>query len=152
MESVSKYYYPYFLIQKFNLNFFFISAPCTSNPCGVYGLCYGISFPPPMLDRFYCVCSPGFNGELCEQEVDECATAPCKNGVCFDLVSAFYCSCPAGYTGQFCEISKNTWLHSVLAFYGYSCLRFKWRPRVSTRCLWRRRMPIDNTCKLQVCV
>ncbi|XP_063436580.1 fibropellin-1-like [Mytilus trossulus] len=39
------------------------------------------------------------------QDVNECASSPCKNGgTCVDKVNAFTCSCPGGFSGDMCEI------------------------------------------------
>ena len=37
---------------------------------------------------YVCQCPPGFTGEKCEQEVNECTSEPCQNaGRCVDMVS-----------------------------------------------------------------
>ncbi|XP_065174482.1 uncharacterized protein LOC135804524 isoform X1 [Sycon ciliatum] len=37
------------------------------------------------------------------QQVNECASNPCKQGVCVDGVFSFTCTCPSGFTGTLCE-------------------------------------------------
>ena len=57
---------------------------------------------------FRCLCDVGFQGTLCEQEVDECENEPCRNGgTCRDLIGTFKCSCPPGTSGTRCEINVD---------------------------------------------
>ncbi|PIO34262.1 hypothetical protein AB205_0200690 [Aquarana catesbeiana] len=45
----------------------------------------------------------GYSGQLCEMEIDNCASAPCKNGaVCINKVNAYSCLCQKGWTGSNC--------------------------------------------------
>ncbi|XP_024272991.1 protein crumbs homolog 2 [Oncorhynchus tshawytscha] len=54
---------------------------------------------------FLCHCQPGFAGESCEVNVDECESAPCQNrGSCEDLVNSYWCVCLPGFTGVHCEV------------------------------------------------
>lgn len=53
---------------------------------------------------FSCECRPGFEGEHCEIEVDECASQPCRNGaICRDYVNSFVCECKPGFDGILCD-------------------------------------------------
>jgi len=48
-----------------------------------------------------CDCAAGFNGTMCENDIDECATGnQCENGAtCIDGIASYSCICPAGFTG-----------------------------------------------------
>ncbi|KAI1238644.1 hypothetical protein IHE44_0013382 [Lamprotornis superbus] len=60
------------------------------------------------LRPFVCRCLPGYEGSLCETDVDECLPSPCHNdGTCHNLVGGFSCSCPEGFTGMACERDVN---------------------------------------------
>lgn len=50
-----------------------------------------------------CVCPPGYVGERCEGDVNECLSDPCDpNGSynCVQLVNSYRCECRTGYTGM----------------------------------------------------
>lgn len=57
-----------------------------------------------LTNDFECRCVPGFLGELCETNVDDCELRPCANGgSCKDLVNDFECTCRPGFRGKFCN-------------------------------------------------
>lgn len=56
---------------------------------------------------FTCECIPGFTGDFCETNIDECASSPCINGQCIDGINAYSCDCWPGYEGFNCEIEIN---------------------------------------------
>lgn len=42
------------------------------------------------INNFYCQCDNGYEGTLCESEVDECAAyTPCIHGKCFDRIGTY---------------------------------------------------------------
>lgn len=56
------------------------------------GLCKDIS------NSHRCVCATGYDGSYCETEINECASAPCKNGAtCHDHIGRYNCDCPMGF-------------------------------------------------------
>lgn len=47
---------------------------------------------------------PGFTGQLCEENINDCVPEPCHHGLCKDGIATFSCECYAGYTGSICNI------------------------------------------------
>ncbi|MGB0592527.1 MAG: EGF domain-containing protein [Myxococcota bacterium] len=57
---------------------------------------------------FVCECAAGFEGDVCEVDIDECAGDPCQNGgTCTDGVASFVCECTAGFEGAVCELDVD---------------------------------------------
>lgn len=48
----------------------------------------------------------GFDGDNCENNMDDCAGVDCGQGECIDGVEQAFCKCPVGFTGLSC--SKTT--------------------------------------------
>ncbi|XP_034298784.1 protocadherin Fat 4 [Pantherophis guttatus] len=97
---------------------------CLQNPCQNGGSCLKkLAVNPKLrsydsvpviimanepLQPFTCRCMPGYDGTLCETDIDECFPSPCHNGgTCHNLVGRFSCSCPNGFTGIACERDVN---------------------------------------------
>ncbi|XP_072481071.1 protocadherin Fat 4 isoform X1 [Notamacropus eugenii] len=98
--------------------------PCVHGPCQNGGSCLRrLAVSPTMksheslpviivtnepLQPFLCKCLPGYTGNWCETDIDECLPSPCHNGgTCHNLVGGFSCSCPEGFTGRACERDIN---------------------------------------------
>lgn len=70
---------------------------CDSQPCLNKGVCQD------QFNEFNCSCSPGWEGELCEMEINECSSSPCVYGTCKDLMADYECNCEPGYEGKNCK-------------------------------------------------
>uniref|UniRef100_A0A8C2CBN7 Versican core protein n=1 Tax=Cyprinus carpio TaxID=7962 RepID=A0A8C2CBN7_CYPCA len=71
---------------------------CSVSVCENDGTCYSNG------KGNICVCMPGYSGEHCENDVDECQSNPCRNGgTCIDGLNTFSCVCLPSYSGPLCE-------------------------------------------------
>lgn len=52
-----------------------------------------------------CICTDGYEGTLCENDIDECKRNPniCVHGICVNQPGSFKCYCEPGYTGLYCS-------------------------------------------------
>merc|ERR1711881_630458 len=68
---------------------------CSPDPC-THGTC------TDGVDSYTCACENGYDGVNCDNDVDECVTAPdiCgTGGTCTDTDGSYTCACAAGSTG-----------------------------------------------------
>ncbi|XP_036946841.1 von Willebrand factor D and EGF domain-containing protein isoform X2 [Acanthopagrus latus] len=73
-------------------------------PCGCQhgGSCVtDVNFPAGS-GKYLCVCPEGKQGDFCDEDVDECLSAPCSVGRCINTASGYRCECPAGLRGITC--------------------------------------------------
>ncbi|KAM4028087.1 cubilin isoform 1-T1 [Anomaloglossus baeobatrachus] len=67
------------------------------NPC-VNGVC------KPGISSYICECHSGWSGDNCTENINECASNPCRNGgICTDGTGGYTCNCTSGWTGFHCE-------------------------------------------------
>ncbi|XP_029136151.1 protein crumbs homolog 2a [Labrus bergylta] len=89
---------------------------CAERPCENDGECFERSDPSHWeLDwelsfsdaaGYICQCQPGFAGENCSVNIDECESEPCQNGgTCEDKINGYTCTCSEGFLGELCEVN-----------------------------------------------
>ena len=72
---------------------------CLNNQCQNGARCI------PRFGGYSCSCRPGFTGQLCDVNIDECSPNTCSHGTCIDGVNDYTCQCDPGYTGRHCTIN-----------------------------------------------
>lgn len=84
-------------MQRLNSYIFFSTDTCLNG-----GECVEVD------EGLLCLCKPGFKGEVCEIEVDECESSPCLNGaLCIDYLNSYECACSPGFSGMNCEVNDQ---------------------------------------------
>ena len=57
------------------------------------------------MNDYKCSCALGYNGRLCEFEIDDCATNPCNDhGLCTDQFNSYLCECFPEYTVSYSDL------------------------------------------------
>uniref|UniRef100_A0A7M5X290 Uncharacterized protein n=2 Tax=Clytia hemisphaerica TaxID=252671 RepID=A0A7M5X290_9CNID len=88
---------------SFDINLCQNNGTCQSTAVGT-----GPTFSQSGKDFFNCNCAAGFNGSLCQHDINDCMPDPCQNGgTCTDEVNGYQCGCVPGYTGTNCETDIN---------------------------------------------
>ncbi|KAL4237886.1 Protocadherin Fat 4 [Mactra antiquata] len=75
-------------------------GPCQKIHCLNGGKCQATS-----LSDAECICPAGYNGTVCEEDINDCQPDPCQNNAtCIDGVDEYTCICLPGFNGTDCEI------------------------------------------------
>ncbi|XP_014677224.1 PREDICTED: protein crumbs-like [Priapulus caudatus] len=97
---------------------------CTVEPCGDHGTCHDL------WNMFECDCDVGFEGDVCDVNIDDCVGHACENGAtCVDGIANYTCLCVDGYTGDralllvfvAAEIGRVNAYSNVLVFISFNC-------------------------------
>jgi hypothetical protein len=83
--------------------------------CG--GRCTQTPQLPIGISEYECLCQSGFSGVDCENDINECSSAPCDNsGACEDssthvahpvAAAEYRCSCASGWQGSRCDLDVD---------------------------------------------
>ena len=86
------------------------------SPCAMHGCADSTTNSSIAIGAFECICEPGWGGDNCTTDVDECLSQPCQhNGTCSDStdcvdqvdcavsINAFMCACSDDWTGDTCQ-------------------------------------------------
>ena len=75
---------------------------CPSSYSTVYSQIYSF------FSAHVCNCSTGWQGDRCQDDVNECASSPCQNdGQCINVPGTYICVCTGYWVGQDCEIDEE---------------------------------------------
>ena len=84
--------------------------PCENNGCLNGSTCVadeeeekGYQCVCPVTVKGEIISNTGWDGEFCDNNIDECASNACVNGSCVDGIAAYTCVCNAGWDGEFCD-------------------------------------------------
>ena len=62
----------------------------------------------PLASSFLCNCAPGWNGNACQTQINECDSNPCLNGAtCTDRLNGYTCQCTDSFEGPNCQDEKQ---------------------------------------------
>ncbi|WKY15918.1 hypothetical protein Q1695_000972 [Nippostrongylus brasiliensis] len=77
---------------------------CVAQPCKNNARCETVSGR-----NYRCICTAGYHGKNCEQEIDACYGHPCLNNAICKVIQEgrFKCVCPKGFVGDYCEVNVD---------------------------------------------
>ncbi|XP_068079104.1 protein crumbs homolog 2b isoform X1 [Danio rerio] len=128
-----------------------IGSPlCLSEPCLNNGTC------TDLFNLAVCKCAPGWTGERCQENIDECGEQPCVQGSCQDLLGDYECRCPVGFGGKNCDVEVDQCKDHqcenggscVATVSGYTCVCLP--GHTGPYCRWRfppRECDVDLQCE-----
>ncbi|XP_019643256.1 PREDICTED: LOW QUALITY PROTEIN: protein crumbs-like [Branchiostoma belcheri] len=79
---------------------------CDAGPCLNGATCNDLNITATSKASFECICPPGYEGKLCDKEIDYCAGQPCQFGAtCTNnrQIFDYECTCVPGYTDKNCS-------------------------------------------------
>ena len=113
--------------------------PCAGVPCENGGVCnYEVTFSdstsiaaganivftsPTIRQEIRCTCPDGFQGDKCDEPINQCENDPCLNGgTCLNLGPGEYqCNCLPTWSGTHCELDVNE-CHEGVCRNGGTCI------------------------------
>ncbi|XP_014432807.3 protein eyes shut homolog [Pelodiscus sinensis] len=67
-----------------------------------------------------CVCAPGWTGQTCLENINDCEENWCQHGAtCEDGINKYRCICPLGYNGSFCELDIDYCIVNQCSDHGF---------------------------------
>ncbi|XP_068719986.1 von Willebrand factor D and EGF domain-containing protein-like [Montipora capricornis] len=85
-------------VSTYNITISLVVCQCQNN-----GSCIPHPNSPRGSGLYQCNCPPGFTGDACQTDIDECLSYPCLRGRCIDEINDFSCICDPGYVGRTCD-------------------------------------------------
>jgi len=89
-------------VERFNVvQMHDVEIGCHSDDVCGYTNCLNNGTCRDVWNAHVCDCAAGFNGTMCEDDIDECAAhSRCENGAtCIDGIASYSCNCSAGFSG-----------------------------------------------------
>ncbi|KAI8429386.1 hypothetical protein MSG28_000030 [Choristoneura fumiferana] len=121
---------------------------CLEQDCARGGRCADVR------SSYSCSCPPGYTGDYCEVDVNECESHECQNGAtCRDDVAKYACECPDGFSGELCELDIDECL-SAPCLHNGTCSDEPGGFRCACAAEWRGarcQLPRVRSCAHQPC-
>uniref|UniRef100_A0A8C4YS03 von Willebrand factor D and EGF domain-containing protein n=1 Tax=Gopherus evgoodei TaxID=1825980 RepID=A0A8C4YS03_9SAUR len=59
------------------------------------------------IGEYLCICTSGFDGKFCRENINDCKPNSCGSGMCVDSVDSYTCKCPAGLKVTLLSVCQN---------------------------------------------